>query len=145
MTTGTGPGPLGRLCLAIRASPAGIAEAQPRLRGFLEAQGLPGRLGDHAELLVEEAVMNIAMHGFEDVTGIVVDLALEAGPDSCTLVFEDGGRAFDPTRGELPGRPRSLAEAEPGGLGLVLMRRLARELVYERLPEGRNRLRVVIA
>jgi serine/threonine-protein kinase RsbW len=133
------------LRLAIRASPAGIAQAQPRLRRFLDHRGLPARLGDQAELLVEEAVMNVAMHGFDDPSDAVVDLTAEAGPQGCTLVLEDAGRAFDPTAVQLPERPRSLAEAEPGGLGLVMLRSLAQGLSYERLPEGRNRLRIVIA
>jgi anti-sigma regulatory factor (Ser/Thr protein kinase) len=144
VTRGTGPGQAAPLCLAIRASSDGLTEAQPRLRAFLDARGLPRGIADRAELLVEEVVMNAAMHGFEDPSAGVVDLQAEAGPDRCVLVFEDSGRAFDPTAGELKELPLSLADAEPGGLGLVLMRRMTRELAYERLPEGRNRLRMVL-
>ncbi|NMJ42897.1 ATP-binding protein [Roseomonas sp. JC162] len=144
MTQATGPEEADRLRLSIPASSAGLTAAQPRLRAFLDARGLPGGIADRAELLVEEAVMNVAMHGAEDAATAQVDLLAEAGPDRCILVFEDAGRAFDPTAGELKERPLSLADAEPGGLGLVLMRRMTRELAYERLPEGRNRLRMVL-
>ena len=132
------------LRLAIRADAAGLAEAQPRLRAYLDAAGLPGGASDRAELLVEEVVMNVAMHGIDPGEETVVDLLAEAGPATCTLVFEDGGRAFDPTAGELPDRPVSLADAEPGGLGLFLLRRMTSKLTYDRLPQGRNRLRLVI-
>lgn len=146
MTKDTGPGRAGRaLRLAIRASSSGLAQANPCLRTYLNASGLPGGIADRAELLVEEVVMNVAMHGFEgDASTATVELLAEAGPASCTLVFEDSGRAFDPTAGELKERPLTLADAEPGGLGLVLVRSMARELAYERLPEGRNRLRMVL-
>lgn len=140
------PGHVGApLALAVRASASGLLEAQPRLRAYLDASGVPGGVADRAELLVEEVVMNAAMHGFDDPDAAVVDLFVTAEPDACTLVFEDAGRAFDPTAGELRERPATLAEAEPGGLGLVLLRRMTRELAYERLPEGRNRLRMVLA
>ena len=138
----TGAG--GPLRLAIRADAAGLAEAQPRLRAYLDAAGLPGAAADRAELLVEEVVMNVAMHGVDPGEDTVVDLLAEAVPAACTLVFEDGGRAFDPTAGALPERPVSLADAEPGGLGLFLLRGMTSELTYDRLPEGRNRLRLVI-
>ena len=88
--------------------------------------------------------MNVAMHGAGDTATTLVDLLAEAGPGRCVLVFEDAGRPFDPTAGDLKERPLSLADAEPGGLGLVLMRRMTRELAYERTPEGRNRLRMVL-
>ena len=144
MPHATGPEAVGAIRLAIHASSAGLAEEQPRLRAFLDGRGLPGGIADRAELLVEEVVMNVAMHGAEDAATAEVELLAEAGPDRCVLVFEDSGRAFDPTAGELKERPLSLADAEPGGLGLVLMRRLTRELAYQRLPEGRNRLRMVL-
>jgi anti-sigma regulatory factor (Ser/Thr protein kinase) len=111
-------------------------------RSYVDAAGLPARAADRAELLLEEIVMNVCMHGFDDQAGAVVDLCAQASPDGCTLVFEDAGRPFDPTAGALAERPTSLEETEPGGLGLVLLRRMASDLAYERTAEGRNRLSV---
>jgi anti-sigma regulatory factor (Ser/Thr protein kinase) len=133
------------LRLEFRASPTGLSEVQPLLREYLEAAGLAGPVADRAELLVEEVVMNVFMHGFDDSADAIVELRASVGGPTCTLVFEDAGRPFDPTAGALPDRPKTLAEAEVGGLGLVLLRKLATDLAYERLADGRNRLRVLLA
>jgi anti-sigma regulatory factor (Ser/Thr protein kinase) len=59
---------------------------------------------------------------------------------------EDGGVPFDPTtvapRNPVP--PASLEDATIGGLGLALVRRFARDLAYQRLANGRNRLGLTV-
>lgn len=131
--------------LRLLAGAEGLSAAQPVLRAFLDEVGLPVELADRAELLVEEVVMNLHMHGFDAPSEAELALSATAGPAGCNLVFEDSGRPFDPTAGALPERAASLEDATPGGLGLVLLRRLASRLDYRRLPEGRNRLLVVLA
>lgn len=133
----TGPPPLQ---LSIPASADGLAAVQAPFRAYLDGAGLEERLADRAELLLEEVVMNVGMHGFDDSTAAVVHLCAQASRDGCKLVFEDAGRPFDPTAASIAERPTSLEAAEPGGLGLVLLRRMASELAYERTAEGRNRL-----
>jgi serine/threonine-protein kinase RsbW len=133
------------LRLRLAASAAGLEAAQPVLRAFLDESGLAPDVSDRAELLVEEVVMNVHMHGFDDSASAEVDLRAAADPGGCTLLFEDAGRPFDPTQASLAERPTNLADATPGGLGLVLLRRMATRLGYERLASGHNRLSVMIA
>ena len=61
------------------------------------------------------------------------------------LTFEDGGVAFDPVAVSDPELPGSIQEAKIGGLGLMLVRKAAADMRYERTPEGRNRLSVTLA
>lgn len=97
-----------------------------------------------ALLLIEEAIMNVAMHGHDPGTGPhPVNLALHLLPQSIELHISDNGRAFDPCHGPLPARPTRLADAQPGGLGVHLMRRFARQMHYER-RDGINLLRLVL-
>lgn len=132
-------------CVMVEASAAGLAVAQPGLERFLMTAGVAGPVLNRAAVLVEEVVMNVATHGLADGAGGVVALQAAARPDGgCTLVFEDAGCPFDPTAGALPAPPQDLDAARIGGLGLVLLRRLASEIAYERLPQGRNRLRVTL-
>jgi anti-sigma regulatory factor (Ser/Thr protein kinase) len=131
--------------LRLLAGAEGLAVAQPVLRAFLDEAGLPADLAYRADLLVEEVVMNLHMHGFDTPSEAELALSATAGPSGCSLVFEDAGRPFDPTAAVLPERASSLEDATPGGLGLLLLRRLASRLEYRRLPEGRNRLLVVLA
>ena len=60
-------------------------------------------------------------------------------PNAVTFVVEDTGRAFDPSAAPVPARPASLLDAEPGGLGLTLLRHYCSDLTYERIGD-RNRL-----
>ncbi len=120
---------------------ADLAWAQERASGFLRGQGVADRLVGRAELLLEELVTNVINHGAvtDPAARFAVTLAVE--PDGgCRIVFEDPGRPFDPAAAVLPNRPARLEEARIGGLGLVLLRQMARELRHEALPGGGNRL-----
>lgn len=106
-----------------------------RLYPWLEAAAgaLPERLRHDMHVALEEAVVNVAMHGLPpgDAHGIEVRLLLDAA--AAELVVEDRGPAFDPLA--TPEQPRE----GPGGLGLRLLRRFCPEPSYRRL-DGRNRL-----
>jgi hypothetical protein len=56
-----------------------------------------------------------------------------------TLSIADSGSPFDPTSAAPKARAASLADATPGGLGLVMMRENANRLVYRR-SGGRNHI-----
>jgi anti-sigma regulatory factor (Ser/Thr protein kinase) len=90
-------------------------------------------------LCVEEAVVNIIMHGAGqgDRLEIAVELAREHG--AVTARVEDNGRPFDPTRVPPPTPAASLKEAQIGNLGIHLMRSFANEMRYQRSGE-RNEL-----
>jgi serine/threonine-protein kinase RsbW len=60
------------------------------------------------------------------------------------MIFEDDGLPFDPCSGPDPSLPRTLADAQVGGRGLLLVRRMATTLRYERTPTHRNRLLVTL-
>lgn len=100
---------------------------------------VPAALRPGMHVALEEAVANVAMHGFPDgeVGRITVRLRIE--PKAAVLVVEDNGAAFDPTTAELGERPKTLAEAEPGGWGLDLIRHFCPAAAYERRG-GENRL-----
>ncbi len=94
--------------------------------------GVPARLLPRMHVALEEAVANVAFHGFgPDATGqIAVRLSMDEA--AVRLVIEDNGAAFDPTTAALSARPTSLAEATPGGWGLGLIRRFCPDAAYER-------------
>lgn len=136
------------LRLAVPTELPAVAEQQARLAAFLLEAGIPAPLAARAELVFEEVVVNVIRHGFadeaaRDAARVTVEASVTPS-GAFTLVFEDSGRAFDPTQAALPGPARSLEEARIGGLGLPLIHRMAAALAYRRLePEGLNRLTVV--
>ena len=141
-----GAGGARRLTLTIAPTVQGLAEAQAQLSAFLQGAALPDKLVGRADLLLEEMMMNVIKHGhIADPAAARVTLEAVTGPGvSCRLVFEDPGAEFDPTKPTLPLAAARLEEAPVGGLGLVLLRRMARDLAYARLPEGRNRLTLTL-
>ena len=80
-----------------------------------------------------------------DAGAIAVTLDCEPGAPVMVLTFEDDGRAFNPLEQPAPPKPTSLEAAELGGLGLVMVRKAASRLDYERTADQKNRLTVSIA
>ncbi|WP_149537536.1 ATP-binding protein [Siccirubricoccus phaeus] len=116
---------------------ATLAAASAALAAHLRAAGAGPRTIARAELLLEELALNALRHGG------VAEVALTARQEATgwRLCLEDAGPPFDPSqpRPALPG----VGEGR-GGLGLALVQRTARALHYARLPEGRNRVEVLL-
>lgn len=99
--------------------------------------GLAGRTGAIAEqvsrleLAVEEWVVNLCRHAYPGGEG-PIDVAVLEGRDNLTVEIADYGPPFDPTASPEPDVNAPLAEREPGGLGLLLMRRMTDEVRYRR-------------
>lgn len=135
----SGPRPL-RLQLSRGATALDAARRAltAHLQGLQPALGAPALFA--CELVFEEWVNNAFEHGGATRVAVQVD----AGPDAIGLRFEDDGRPFDPTRAVPRELPRSLDEAEPGGLGLRWMRRHAFDWRYAR-EAGHNIVALRIA
>lgn len=129
------------LTLRVTGGSAEVSEAQASLVAWLEEDDADPRTIARAELLVEEIALNALDHG--QAQGVTIAAALDE--DGLGLVFEDDGTAFDPTAAALPDLEQGLTEAAIGGRGLVLLRKLATALTYERTPEGRNRLALTLS
>jgi anti-sigma regulatory factor (Ser/Thr protein kinase) len=97
------------------------------------------------ELVLEEVLMNLVMHTNLPAQAAWVDLVVEAmgSEREIRLRVEDGGEPFDPTRQQVRPRPARLDDADPGGLGLMLVRQYVSAMRYGR-QDGRNVLHLVI-
>jgi anti-sigma regulatory factor (Ser/Thr protein kinase) len=123
----------------------------PRAAAFVEE--FCGRHGVGTEdtlrltLIVEELFTNTVEHGHGGDCDAPVRLALSAGPAELTLWYEDDAPAFDPRAGAeraADGLDTPAAGHRVGGLGLVLVVRMAASVDYAR-EGGRNRLRVALS
>ena len=90
-------------------------------------------------LVVEELFTNTVEHGGGDHTSVGIALRFEA--DHLVVGYDDDAPAFNPLRVPAPDLDLPLAQREPGGLGVHLVRELSDELRYRR-ERGRNRLRL---
>lgn len=124
------PEPAPALRMTIAA--ADLARLNPWLDDAAKHFALPPKLVDRMHVALEEAVMNVAMHGYKDVAGgeIIVRLLIEA--NAAILQVEDQGQHFDPVAAPQTAKQASLADTKPGGLGLKLLHHFCKDISYVR-------------
>jgi serine/threonine-protein kinase RsbW len=103
--------------------------------------GLPADLLFKFDLCAEEAVTNTISYAFPENGAHEISLRLSVCGAMVCLEFEDDGVAFNPLDAPQHVQPASLEEANIGGLGIALMRRLMDECTYAR-QDGRNVLKM---
>lgn len=123
---------------------AGFERAFADFRRTLDGHDLQRRARYQCELVFEEVVTNIIRHGYTDNQEHGIQVSLDFPDELIVLSFEDDGAPFDP-REQAAGQPGSVLDSRLGGRGLLLIRKAAQSLTYERTPQARNRLTVTIA
>jgi anti-sigma regulatory factor (Ser/Thr protein kinase) len=127
--------------LRFPSRPENLERAAADVRATLDQAGVRGRARGRAELVFEEVVSNVVRHG----SAGHIDVSVASDDDSLVLSFEDDGPPFDPLQHSDPVLPKAVEEANVGGLGLFLVRKVATALRYERTRDAKNRLIVTIA
>jgi anti-sigma regulatory factor (Ser/Thr protein kinase) len=107
--------------------------------GAVEAKLPNARIGE-LDLLVEEAIVNVCRYAYpEGRPGIMTVTHSIPAPGELTVEIADQGPAFNPLSTEPPDLTLSLQQRPIGGLGIFLLRTLAKSLTYRR-EDGWNRL-----
>lgn len=116
----------------------------PQVCAFVEACASGAGLGPRriAGLLValEEVFVNICNHAYPGGVGMA-EVDCETTETGLVLEIADQGPPFDPLSLPDPDLTLELDERPVGGLGVLLVRRLANEVSWRR-EEGRNILRL---
>ena len=104
---------------------------------FGEARGLADDDVNGINLLLDEIVVNIISHGYDDEGEhqILVTLALENGV--LAIRVEDDGRPFNPLDVPGPNLDLPIEERPIGGLGIYIARSIADQMEHQR-EAGRN-------
>jgi serine/threonine-protein kinase RsbW len=80
-----------------------------------------------------EAVFNIMSYAYEDDSNHEISLELLITVNSASLTIRDDGRPFDPSTASNIAVADNLSDARIGGLGILLIRKLASRCHYERI------------
>ncbi len=88
-------------------------------------------------LVVEEIFVNIV--NYSDAEYIIVNIESD---NHLTIEFIDNGIQFDPTLKENPETPKTLDETQVGGLGILLVKNYADEIIYT-YENGENHLKII--
>ena len=132
------------LRLSVPAGVTGVTAAQTAWQGLAKAHALAPRTVYRVELVLEELLMNVALHGHSDDAVHAVDVALTLADDAVHLMLSDDGVAFDPAGLPAAAPLAGIEHAAAGGRGLVLVRHAVRNWSTTRV-DGRNVQRLVIA
>jgi len=108
---------------------------------FGEANDLPEPKVYVVNLMLDELVTNLVMHGNSNGGTLRANIRLEVGEGGITLTVEDDGQPFDPTAAEAPDVDAALEDRQVGKLGLHFVKSLADHVSY-RLEDGRNLLTI---
>ena len=110
---------------------------------FGEANELPEPKVYVVNLMLDELVTNLVMHGNSNDGTLMADIRLQVGAGGITLTVEDDGQPFDPTATEAPDVDAALEDRQVGKLGLHFVKSLADRVSY-RLENGRNLLTISV-
>jgi serine/threonine-protein kinase RsbW len=126
--------------LTIAAKPASLGAVTEFVRKGAQEACLPEpRIGE-LDLVIDELIMNVCMHAYpEDRPGEVTVTYSVPAPGELNVEVADQGMEFNPLKTDPPDLSLSLEERPIGGLGIYVVKRLARALSYRR-EQGWNRL-----
>jgi anti-sigma regulatory factor (Ser/Thr protein kinase) len=124
--------------LTIGTSHQDLATLYQWLDDAARPDALPAALLNRLHIALEEAVLNVAMHGELPADAKIAIEYLSAAA-TVTLAVTDSGKNFDPTAEPSPDRAATIATAEIGGKGLILLRHYCKDIFYRR-EAGRNQL-----
>ncbi|MEO8197982.1 MAG: ATP-binding protein [Thermoanaerobaculia bacterium] len=121
---------------------AAVAEIAGEIELWARDQGVAERPLRDLLVVHDELASNVARHG-AGASEMSVLIDLDWTLRRVRYRLEDDAAAFDPGTRSRPDTAATLAERSPGGLGIHLVRTLARELSWSRVG-SRNRLELEI-
>jgi len=124
--------------IAIRADASKVREASAWLENSGQDLGIPPDQINRLDLCLNEALANIICHSGASQAS-PVHLTLDVSGSVASLTVADSGIPFDPLSAAPKPRASTLDEAEPGGLGLLMMQNFSDQLNYC-YRDGRNKL-----
>lgn len=93
------------------------------------------------DLLIEEIVVNIIHYGCKDVENGFINIMVDNSHESTILEISDNGVAFNPLEQEDPDISAGIKNRRPGGLGIFLVKQIAKEIQYVR-QDNKNIIRL---
>jgi len=129
--------------LIVEADAPGTRLASTWLAESAMALDVPPCDVDRLGICLNEILANIISHGGSDSLRPPIQLFLQVDREvdggNATVTVSDQGAAFNATLAPVRPQAASLADAEPGGLGLMMVRSFSDDLSY-RYSDGRNHL-----
>ncbi len=134
----------GKMKLMLENKLTELSKLQGALAEFSGKVGLSQEVLHDLQLVLEEIVVNVISYAYADTARHEIVVSLEKEGSELAVRVQDEGRAFDPLKVPEPDLDVPVEERPIGGLGMHLVRNLAREVNYERV-QGKNILTLKIS
>lgn len=121
---------------------ADIVALNSGIESFCEQNDIDMKKQYYIMLCIEEIAVNIIEHGFQDGKEHYIDIRIIAG-DRLLLNIRDDATAYDPTAQKDADITASAEEFDTDGLGIFLVKKVAKEFSYRRVI-GFNNLHIVL-
>jgi anti-sigma regulatory factor (Ser/Thr protein kinase) len=92
-------------------------------------------------IVLDESVINVIVHGYQDADDHVINVALALDDRRLTIHIDDDAVPYNPLEAPVPRFDVPIEQRRIGGLGVHIMKTLARHIDYRR-EEGRNHLTI---
>lgn len=132
--------------LTIFADSAEVRRAADWLERSARDLGVPPAQIERLDLCLQEALANVISHSgvsAHETVGLRLDVRQLQGGHEASVTITDSGYPFDATIAKSKAPPATLADAEPGGLGLLLMRSNCEAMAHAR-RNGNNELHITV-
>jgi anti-sigma regulatory factor (Ser/Thr protein kinase) len=110
-----------------------LATLAKEVYDWLAALPLSSRAKYSSGLAIEEMVTNVIKYAYADNRKHLIHIQVSVTRDHVTLVFEDDGRPFDPTKYPPTDIDHLVESRQVGGLGIELVRRMCEKMSYARV------------
>lgn len=121
------------LSVIVKNDPAELPRLAEIVSDFCGRNRLAAPFEQDLNLALEEAVINVMMHGYADRAEHDIAVILRLDPAGITVCVEDDGLPFNPLEAPPPNVNAPIGERRAGGLGIHMVRRLMDQLEYQRL------------
>ena len=129
--------------LMIGANGAEVRRASEWLDTICRQRDVPKAPVERLVLCLNEVLANVIAHGggtaLSSPIRLLLEIRLDPDGSKAGVTVSDAGTAFNPLSVAKKILPKTLAEASPGGLGLVMIHRCADWLDYHH-EDGHNHL-----
>jgi len=109
-----------------------ITTVQERFREFGKAHGFSKDLERKMDMIFDELLSNIIWYAFSEGSEHEIEITAEQVRNRLTVTISDDGVPFNPLLKDPPDTSLAAKDRALGGLGILLVRKMADDLLYQR-------------